>query len=119
MKLQFGSWLLGQPRSEGTLQVVCPPELMPTVYQNPATGGMGLRWPEVCYCPANGPAVHEEKAGCLSTVADIDPWVCNCPGEAHLPTCPFDVCPCGTCHPMCSQAVGDANELYCNCACHG
>lgn len=60
-------------------------------------------------------------------------WGCTCPdqptahwlagehieGEAHhLPNCPFDDCPVGTCHPMCTQVTGKG-DYFCHCPCHG
>lgn len=65
-------------------------------------------------------------------------WGCTCPpgddgqppvarwlaqghveGLTHLPNCPFDNCPVGTCHPMCKQVTGIESDLYCHCPCHG
>jgi hypothetical protein len=116
---------------------VCPPELIPAVRQNMATGGVSIDWPDVCHCPVNGGptlTVHKFQATCLSnrnTDFDIVEW-CSCvhpePQQAvntmcatgdHVDGCPFDVCPLGTCHPMCSQVTNDGSEVYCHCACHG
>jgi len=117
---------------------VCPKSLLPTVRQNHATGGVVLEFPDVCHCPVNGGAkfeVHELQDTCISgverpedqvkmVVEGVEPppltWFCTCPsGEAHLDNCPFDKCPIGSCHPMCSQATGDDQENYCSCPCHG
>jgi hypothetical protein len=117
--------------------ITCPSELLPTIRQNMSSGGVAIYWPDVCYCPVNGGPelkLHELQATCLSQRGgdDIIVW-CNCPNWAppsqavntqiasgdHVKGCAFDNCPLGTCHPMCSQVTGDANELWCHCPCHG
>lgn len=117
---------------------VCPLELLPTIQQNMASGGVAIEWPDVCHCPVNGGPtfeVHKQSEGCMgsepSHCDEIIVW-CNCnpepPSQAvntqiasgdHIDGCPFDVCPIGTCHPMCSQVTGDDQGLYCHCPCHG
>ena len=105
---------------------VCPSGLLPTVSQNMASGGVSLNWPDVCHCPVNGGASFEVHlwdeatctSGCTSSEGDAINVFCNCDGD-HVATCPFDVCPIGTCHPMCSQASHDGDTIYCHCACHG
>lgn len=119
--------------------IACPSELLPTLRQNMASGGVAIDWPDVCYCPVNGGPelkVHELQPNCASinqSDDDVIPVWCNCPTWApplqavntqcatgdHSDGCPFDNCPLGTCHPMCSQVTGDANELWCHCPCHG
>ena len=126
---------------------LCPPGLVPTVRQNLASGGVSIDWPDVCHCPVNGGPtfeVHELQLDCIdgSDVSlpfhELAGWGCNCPlatdgqplvaawlghgrieGSAHVAGCPFDDCPLGTCHPMCSQVTGDGQQTWCHCACHG
>lgn len=118
--------------------IVCPSELLPTLRQNMASGGVAIEWPDVCYCPVNGGPdlnVHQAQANCLSVLeaegGDIIEY-CKCPTQppsqalntqiatgAHVEGCPFDNCPLGTCHPMCSQVTGDDRDHWCHCPCHG
>ena len=132
-------WLQGEVQAN---QSVCPGPLLPTY--DIECGG--VQWPDVCRCPVNGgPAfeLHELQANCVAGVEQPEleatvtvngvpeppiTWVCTCPnGAEHLPNCPFDNCPIGTCHPMCAQVVGGTHvighvsgeALYCRCPCHG
>jgi hypothetical protein len=119
---------------------VCPPELMPTVSQNMASGGLAIRWPDVCHCHVNGGATLElhalapncdpadgefDRCSCgqgLPANANQSAWLqgtATSPTSAHIDGCPFDTCPLAQCHPMCSQVTGDGQANYCHCPCHG
>lgn len=126
-----------EPRFKHTQHMVevCPPELVPTVYQNMASGGLGINWPDVCHCVVNGGPtfeVHEVKDNCQLATGEGDECQCQeVEGSAsrwltggmepshHVAGCPFDVCPLGQCHPMCSQVTHDGQENWCHCPCHG
>ena len=93
-----------------------PDSLMPTIRRNAATGGVAIDWPDVCYCSTNGGPTNELHELQLSCVTEED---CSCPASGHIKNCPWDTCPIGQCHPMCSQVTGDDQELWCHCPCHG
>ncbi len=134
MRVKSSAWSEDPRFSHCKIMVeVCPPHLLPTVRQNMASGGVAIDWPDVCHCPTNGGAtleVHAVQESCISASVENEliQW-CGCPEGScnskhlsepgHVDGCPFDSCPLGTCHPMCSQATGDEFEVYCHCACHG